>query len=184
MVNRKTTQTGQPEGRVVTYRAEKFREVLLYILNKMEGKENIGETVLHKLLYFIDFDYYEKYEESLMGARYIKNLYGPTAANLKSVTDEMRASVEIETALFDYHEFDQKRYRALRQADLSALSTREISHIDTTLKRLGDMNATKIEAHSHGDMPWRATPGGETIDYELVFYRDDAHSVRDYDDEL
>jgi len=30
-------------------------------------------TVLYKILYFIDFDYYEKYEEQLMGALYIKN---------------------------------------------------------------------------------------------------------------
>jgi len=184
MVERKTTQTETLEERVVTERPRKFREVLLYALNKMEGKENIGETVLHKLLYFIDFDYYEKYEESLMGARYIKNRYGPTAANLTSVTDKMRASGEIETASVDYHGRKQKRYRALRQADLSALSEREVRHIDATLERLGKMNAAEIKAHSHGDMPWRATPGGETIDYELVFYRDDAHSVRDYEDEL
>jgi len=39
---------------------EKFKEVLLYILNKVGSKPNIGETVLYKLLYFIDFDFYEK----------------------------------------------------------------------------------------------------------------------------
>ena len=38
----------------------KFKEVLLYILNKVGSKSNIGETVIYKLLYFIDFDFYEK----------------------------------------------------------------------------------------------------------------------------
>jgi len=42
---------------------EKFKEVLLYILGKVGSKPNIGQTVLYKLLYFIDFNYYEKYEE-------------------------------------------------------------------------------------------------------------------------
>ena len=39
---------------------EKLREVLLYILNKIGAKPNVGEAVLYKLLYFIDMDYYEK----------------------------------------------------------------------------------------------------------------------------
>ena len=39
---------------------EKFKEVLLYILNKVGSKPNIGETVIYKLLYFVDFDFYEK----------------------------------------------------------------------------------------------------------------------------
>ncbi|MCX6717225.1 MAG: helix-turn-helix transcriptional regulator, partial [Candidatus Taylorbacteria bacterium] len=44
---------------------EKFKEVLLYILSRVGGKPNVGETVLYKLLYFIDFDFYEKFEEQL-----------------------------------------------------------------------------------------------------------------------
>ena len=59
-------------------KAEKFEQTLLYILAKIGGKPNIGQTVLYKLLYFIDFDYYEKFEEQLIGAKYIKNHYGPT----------------------------------------------------------------------------------------------------------
>ena len=49
---------------------KKFKEVLVYILNQVGSRPNIGETVVYKLLYFIDFDYYEKYEEQLVGATY------------------------------------------------------------------------------------------------------------------
>jgi len=66
---------------------EKFKEVLLYILNKVGSKPNIGETVIYKLLYFIDFDFYEKYEEQLIGATYIKNRYGPTPISEYSHND-------------------------------------------------------------------------------------------------
>src|SRR4030067_1604115 len=44
---------------------QKFKEVLLYILNKVGSKPNIGETVIYKLLYFIDFEFYVKHEEQL-----------------------------------------------------------------------------------------------------------------------
>jgi len=56
---------------------KKFKEVFLYILEKVGARPNIGETALYKLLYFIDFDYYEKFEEQLIGAKYIKNHFGP-----------------------------------------------------------------------------------------------------------
>ena len=55
-------------------KVDKFRQVLLYILKKVGGKPNVGMTVLYKLLYFIDFDYYEKYEDQLMGLVYLKNI--------------------------------------------------------------------------------------------------------------
>ena len=68
---------------------KKFKEVLLYILNRVGSKPHIGETVIYKLLYFIDFDYYERYEEQLMGATYIKNHYGPTPVEFKKIVDQM-----------------------------------------------------------------------------------------------
>ena len=64
---------------------KKFKEVLLYILSKVGSKPNVGETVLYKLLYFIDFDYYEKFEEQFIGATYIKNHYGPTPIEFKKI---------------------------------------------------------------------------------------------------
>ncbi|MDR1944825.1 MAG: hypothetical protein LBQ59_01735 [Candidatus Peribacteria bacterium] len=42
---------------------KKFREVLLYILEKLSSKPSFTETVLHKILYFSDFDFYELYEK-------------------------------------------------------------------------------------------------------------------------
>ena len=83
------------EIRVTKKDLEKFKQVLLYVLEKVGGKPNVGETVLNKLLYFIDFDYYEKYEENLMGATYIKNHFGPTPVELKVIIDEMKKSQEV-----------------------------------------------------------------------------------------
>lgn len=51
---------------------QKFKEVLLYILEKIGARSNVGEAAMCKLLYFIDFDYYEKFEEQLMSFVYFK----------------------------------------------------------------------------------------------------------------
>jgi len=160
----------------------KFKEVLLYVLNKVGAKPNIGEVVLYKLLYFIDFDYYEKYEEQLIGATYIKNHYGPTPVEFAKIVQQMEGKdlVKIEKKYFDYH---QKKYLPLREPDISKLSTREQAIIDGVLRRLSDKTAKDISEYSHNDVPWMTTEDGKIIDYESVFYRTPAYSVRSYDDE-
>jgi uncharacterized phage-associated protein len=58
----------------------------------------------------------------------------------------------------------------------------EIEVIDDVLDRLSDMNARQISDYSHNDVPWLTTEEGKTIEYEAVFYRTPAYSVRDDDD--
>lgn len=170
--------------RVTQKNLNKFKQVLLYVLEKVGGKPNIGETVLNKLLYFIDFDYYEKFEENLMGATYIKNHHGPTPVELKTVVDRMKKTGEIEEVKSKYFTHDQKKYLPLKRADLSVLTGREIEHIDDVLARLSDKNANEISEYSHHDVPWLTRKAGETLSYESVFYRDEKYSVRNYDDAL
>lgn len=163
---------------------KKFKEVLLYVLSKVGAKPNIGETALYKLLYFIDFDFYEKFEEQLTGARYIKNHYGPTPVEFKKIVEDMEEKKEIERVKSSYFQYEQKKYLPHREPNLKALSAQEIKHIDEVLARLSDKNANELSDYSHNDVPWKVHKSGEIISYESVFYRDSEHSVRNYDDEL
>jgi hypothetical protein len=63
---------------------EKFKQVLLYILQKVGTKPNFDQTVLFHLLYFMDFDYYEHYEEQFMGLKYIKSSSGPIPVDFEN----------------------------------------------------------------------------------------------------
>lgn len=162
---------------------QKFREVLLYILNKVGAKSNIGETVLYKLLYFIDFDFYEKYEEQLIGATYKKNTYGPTPIEFTAIVNEMIANKEIELVKSKYFQKEQKKYLPLRNACLDFLSAKEFKLINEVLDRLADKNATQMSAYSHGDIPWKVTENMGIIDYETVFYRTSEYSVRSFENE-
>ncbi|MBM4141577.1 MAG: DUF4065 domain-containing protein [Nitrospira sp.] len=162
---------------------EKFREVLLHILNKVGSKPNIGETVIYKLLYFIDFDFYEKYEEQLIGATFIKNNYGPTPIEFAKIIEKMTKDKDIEKVVSEYFSYPQTKYLPLRKPDLSKLKANEIDLIDDVLNRLSDMNASQISEYSHRDIPWLTTEDGEIIEYESVFYRTPPYSVREYSEE-
>lgn len=182
-IQQNSMDTPKPEIRISVPQKnlDKFKEVLLYVLNKVGSKPNIGETVLYKLFYFIDFDFYEKYEEQLIGAAYIKNRYGPTPIEFKEIINEMKDQdlVEVKNRYFQY---PQRKYLPLRPADLSSLKANEIKAIDEVLEKLSDMNAQQISDYSHGDVPWKTTDNGEVIDYESVFYRTMPYSVRKYSD--
>jgi len=161
----------------------KFKEVFLYILNKIGSKPNIGESVLYKLLYFIDFDYYERYEEQLIGATYIKNNYGPTPKEFIVVVEDMQDQKEVVKVKDEYFQYPQTKYLPLRLPDLSGLRANELKMIDEVLTKFSDMNASQISEYSHKDVPWLTTDDGEIIDYESVFYRTPEYSVRTYSEE-
>ncbi|MDD5750363.1 MAG: DUF4065 domain-containing protein [Candidatus Pacebacteria bacterium] len=163
---------------------EKFKEVLLYILSKIGSKPNVGEAVVYKLLYFIDFDFYEKFEEQLIGATYIKNHYGPTPVEFKVVVDDMIKNGEIVKVEGKYFNYPQRKYLPIREPDLRKLKdARELRHIDEVIARLGDKNATELSEYSHEDTPWLVAKENQPLDYEAVFYRTPKTSVRNYDEQ-
>lgn len=159
---------------------EKFKEVLLYILGKVGSLPNVGETMIYKMLYFIDFDYFEIYEEQLVGASYMKNHHGPTPIEFKKIVERMIDEKEIEKVKSEYYSFPQTKYFPLRTADLLKFKANEISIIDKVLCRFADWNATQISDYSHKDIPWMTTETGKIIPYESVFYRTAPYSVRQY----
>ena len=162
---------------------DKFKEVLIYILNKVGAKPNIGQVVLYKLLYFIDFDFYELYEEQLIGAEYIKNKFGPTPVDFKKIVTEMENNNELQEIKIVYYDRPQTKYLPKRAANLDCLTAKEIKHIDDILDKYSDKSATELSALSHKDIPWISTEEGQIIDYESVFYRTPETSVRTYEDD-
>ncbi len=169
---------------VPSLQVSKFKNVLLYILERCAGKPNVGETVLYKLLYFSDFNYYELYEEHLTGAKYRKLPYGPVPQKLDSIVLQMIDKGQLQRVKTAYHGYPQTRYLPLVKADLTELKASEKEVIDSVIEQLSDWSAASISNYSHKDMPWLATKEGEDINYELAFYRDAPFSVRNYGDEI
>jgi transcriptional regulator with XRE-family HTH domain len=160
---------------------KKFKEVFLYVLGQVGAKPNVGESVLCKLMYFIDFDFYEKYEKQLMGAVYIKNHHGPTPVGFPEIVKEMEKKGDISGVVNQHYRYQQKKYLPLREPDLNIITAEEKKHIDWVLARLSNKNAVEMEEYSHRDVPWISAEDQSVIDYETVFYRTPDFSVRSYD---
>ncbi|MBI9069864.1 MAG: DUF4065 domain-containing protein [Salinivirgaceae bacterium] len=161
---------------------DKLKDILLYILEKCAGKPNFGETLLYKLLYFSDFNYYEIYEEHLSGAEYRKLPFGPVPQKLDSIISQMISNKILKRFKTEYHGYPQTRYIPLAKSNLTNFKASEKEVIDRVIEQYSDWSASAISDYSHKDMPWLASKDGEVIDYELAFYRESPYSVRTYDE--
>ncbi len=168
---------------VPTLQIHKFKNVLLYMLERCAGKPNVGETVLYKLLYFADFNYYEMYEEHLTGANYRKLPYGPVPQQLDAIIHQMIDAGQLQRVKTAYYGYPQTRYLPLEKADLTELKASEKEIIDRVIEQMSDWSAAAISNYSHKDLPWEVTDEGKDISYELAFYREAPYSVRNYGDE-
>jgi len=162
----------------------KFKQVLLYITSKCAGKPNVWKTVLNKLLYFCDFDYYERHGESITWVNYIKKMRWPVPQVMDLVVDSMIKRQEIQEIETPYYDYTQKRIIPLISPDLAVLSAEELAQIDEIITKYWDKNAEWMTNRSHGDLPWRATEKEwDIISYWLSMYRDEVYAVSNREDD-
>ena len=170
-------------GKLPRFDRNMFKQVLLYILGKCGARPNVGKTVLYKILYFCDFNYYELYEEFFTGAAYRKISYGPAPCDFGKIVAEMQKDGQIKEVSKEYYGQPQKKYLPLVEPDLNVLTARQKELMDRVIENLSPLDAKKISDYSHEDVPWKATGEKDIIDYELVFYRTPPYSVRSYPEE-
>ena len=160
---------------------EKYKQILHYIIDSVGARENIGKTTIYKILYFCDFDYYEKYEKPLTGESYRKINRGPAPCNFNRVVSRLKKEGAIKIKEANYRGYSQQKFISLKKPQ-TTLSNPELELIDEAIRKLSNKNATQISNFSHKDLPYRATPDKKIIDYRLVFYRTPEFSVRTYPD--
>lgn len=162
---------------------EKYKQVLHYIIDLAGGQRNIGKTVLYKILYFCDFNFYERYETPLTGESYRKIKYGPAPCNFDTAEKSLKQEGKIKEGKVSYRGYPQQKFISIKRPAVDLISKTEKELIDGVIQKLSHKNATQISKFSHKDLPWRATADREIIDYELVFYRTPEFSVRKYSDD-
>ena len=166
----------------IEYYPEKLKSAIHYIINKCGLNRNVGRTVIYKLLYFSDFNFYELYEIPITGEKYIKKPNGPVSPNFMDLKDELINEGKIKEDSEKVISYKRYRYTSLKKPDISCLNDDEISIIDDTINRISSMSAKEISDYSHGDMPWKVAENEEELDYEFVFYRNPEYVVRKYDE--
>lgn len=152
---------------------EKFKETILYILSKCAKNKTFGKTVLFKLLYFTDFNFYQLNYKTITGQKYRKIPNGPAPVDFDIAIKQLEKEGRIKVDLESREGYEQFVFKLLKEPIIQFLSENEIVIIDKVCSKLGYLKAGEITNISHHDMPWKATKLSGIIDYDLVFYRED-----------
>ena len=152
---------------------EKYRETILYLCSRLNN-EIRGKKKLAKLLYFADFDLFEKSEKSLTGDIYKAFPMGPFPQAMEKITSELADEniISIQSAAGDndyYHPTEV--YKCNRKTNISVFSNEELNMLNRIIKKYGHLTGKQLEDLTHAEAPYVGTEAFKEIPYELAFYR-------------
>ncbi|HAI74509.1 MAG TPA: hypothetical protein DCS28_00535 [Candidatus Moranbacteria bacterium] len=151
---------------------EKYKQVILYLCAKL-GKEVRGKKKLAKLLYFVDFDFFEKNQKYFTGDKYKALPMGPFPVSMEKITKEMvkEKALKIE-AVQEHSGYNATEiYKCLQDPKISLFSKEEKEMLDRVIMKYGHLNGKQLEDLTHMEAPFSGTKQNEEIFYELAFYR-------------
>lgn len=151
---------------------DKFKMTLHYIINKCGFRNTVGRTVLHKLLYFSDFNYFEKYNESITNETYTKKERGPVPIHFEEAIAELIEENKVRPGKRRLPCGKvMNRYFSLKEPEID-LSENELAVINKVIKDISHLNGKQIGEYSLTDAPVKQTEDNEIIEYELAYSRD------------
>ncbi|WP_407377687.1 type II toxin-antitoxin system antitoxin SocA domain-containing protein [Methanobrevibacter sp.] len=149
---------------------EKYVNLIMYILFKCLNKPNLGKTVLCTIMYFIDFNYYEKYGEFLTKETYIKSRKGIKPKHFRKITQNLIDRKQLFLRREPYYTRTIHRYYPTR-LPTPQFTPQELNIINSSIQNLSDSNATAITRFAWHDRPLINTELGGEINYDDVFLR-------------
>jgi len=174
---------GQYEKSELIYSKLKFKAVVLYIIESCARIPHTLETVIPKLMYLMDFAYFENYECFLSTSTYKKLPFGPMPEEFGEILDDLLAAGDIVKVKIAKDGIVQHKFFPMRTADLSILKASEIVLMNYIIQQFGRFPAEHLAELLHNDVPMKVTGMGEIINYELTFYREFPFSYRIYGEE-
>ena len=139
-------------------RDSKLEELILFVVEK---DERCGAAKLDKILFYADFQAYDKLGRSITGRRYRKLAGGPVPEGIATVVEDMERRRLCAR--------EDQRLVALREPDLSFLAPEEIEITHAVVRELWPLNAAEVSDRSHRFPGWQAAEIGEEIPYDTVF---------------
>ena len=151
---------------------KKYRNAILFFAKKIQNG-TLGKVKLMKLLYFLDFDYFEKTGKSITGDEYLRFEHGPVPHTAKSLLDRMNGKeIRITKHKMPAGLNDQERIEALQEPDVSVFTPEEVLMLEEVASKWERFSGSEMKNASHGEAPWIATKPNDVIDYNLAYYRD------------
>ncbi len=148
------------------YDPKRQEAAILYFVQQINNKF-LGKTKLMKLLYYTDYEWIQKEGVSVTGDTYVAMPFGPMPKHAQETLKrlEKKGVLRIESAKVG--DYDQERYLALQDPDLSLFTQEERGHMDGIARRFAFWTAKQMSDLSHEDQPWQSTKLG----HEITLYR-------------
>lgn len=142
-----------------TLNFEKFKRAVHYVIWKAGARKGFGATKLNKVLWFSDARMYVLHRQSITGATYIRQKFGPVPKPFVPAREELRKAGIIEV----WQDNGQTRFRAKAAPDMAAFSADEIKQLDHWIETIDkDHTAASISEKTH-DYGWEIAAEGEEI---------------------
>ena len=152
------------------FNSGKLKELVLYLSQASAEDDGFGMVKLNKLLFRADTEAFRLLGASITGETYIKQEFGPVAADLPIALDELAARGYI-----TWQHPDRGGGRisdvpaAAEPPDLSAFSEAERAIIDRALSELHQHGGKSVSEWSHAtSIGWQVMDLSEPIPYEMA----------------
>lgn len=150
---------------------KKYKNLILFFAGKIKNG-TLGKLKMMKLLYFLDFDYFEKYGKSISGDEYLRYDLGPVPKMAKRILEKMDGKdIKITKKKIGLGYNDQQLIEPLKDFDMNLFSKEELSMMQDIAGKWEKFSGTEMKIASHGEAPWIATKPNDVIDYNLTYYR-------------
>lgn len=146
----------------------KYKNIVLFFASNVP---NLGKVKLNKLLYFSDFDHFEKYGEPITGETYQNDKLGPVPMHIEEIIGEMESEGQVDTVAEAVIDFVRYRLVPKSHYNPSVFKPSEMEILSAVSEKWGHHTARELVIASHGEAPWLATRNGDTIPYALAYYR-------------
>ncbi|MFH0766934.1 MAG: type II TA system antitoxin MqsA family protein [Bacillota bacterium] len=141
------------------YNLEKFHQLAAYFVNlAQEANELIYPTKLNKLMFYTDFNYFNKFQHSITGSIYHKLTYGPVP-NYFEFKYDMNEYMEIKRD-------EEKTIIYPKDVHYEDVLTQEEKNVAKAVySHFINHNSKMISDASHEEEAWLETKTGDKISY-------------------
>lgn len=150
---------------------KKYKSVILYLAQKLGG-EIRGKKKLAKLLYFVDFDFFEKFQKSMTGDIYKALPMGPFPTHMEQVLADMSKEKQITIKITkERADYNPTEIYITKKEPEGFFSKDELEILDRVILKYGNLTGKQLEDLTHAEAPYIGTKPNKEIAYELTFYR-------------
>ena len=146
------------EVKKTTKKAVDIAKIILFFAN--ESTYKLYKTKLNKLLFYVQFLYYKKYEEELLNEVFLRDHYGPVLDNLDQYLDILKRANLIELKRNIYGTIVEP----LEQLPSTEYDPKELKVLKKVQEQFDSYTAKGISEYSHLEDVWINTPQKNILD--------------------